>query len=179
MQHLFEYLAVFPKILLTGPHRSMSTIAATMIAADTGHELILEEQCWFSHRVMEGWLYDYSKPVVIQAPWAASMCHQYSDVFVIFMIRPVDKIETSQQRMWEKNGKPVWWPQFEMGERSKYHTDDFATPLAQIKYENWTHQQKRLPNHLSLHSRILEEHPLFIRADQRQDFHVRQTRAVG
>ena len=40
---MFEHLEKFPRILVTGPQRSGTRIAATMIAEDTGHWFVGEE----------------------------------------------------------------------------------------------------------------------------------------
>lgn len=41
---MFEHLAPFKRIIVTGPHRSGTTICARMIAADTGKVFVMERK---------------------------------------------------------------------------------------------------------------------------------------
>ncbi len=168
---MFKHLAAYSKIIVTGPHRSGTTIAAKMIAADTGHRLLLEEDCNFCDAAIDA----YGGPCVIQAPFIASTCHQYN-AFIVFMMRDVTDIEASQERMINEDGSRVFWPKFEMSIRDKYHTD-YEKPVAEITYCNWNEQKLRIPNYLEVNYMDLSTHHLWL--DKRTDFHVRQTYAVG
>jgi len=65
---LFDWLASFDKILVTGPQRSGSRICAQMIAYDTGHEYVDEEDLSMdSLYQLCGFLED-QRGLVIQCP---------------------------------------------------------------------------------------------------------------
>ena len=174
---MFAHLAKHKKILVTGPHRSGTTFAATAIQHDLAeHGLIKEELCKFSQRGLEHWL-ECPEPMVIQAPFASDICHQYPQAFIVFMFRNIADIEKSQWKMVMANGQKVFWPKFEMGVRGVYHSDDYTKTLAEITYENWQEQKERIPNYLELQYESLMNHPLWI--TDRSDFHGRQVYAVG
>jgi len=179
---MFEYLAKYPKILVTGPHRSGTTFAATAIQYDLRdtHGLVREELCWrpdLDLTAVRMWLYETPAPIVMQAPFVADCCHQFPQAFVVFMFRDVDDIERSQaDHMVLKNGNKVAWRWIARTEFGKYnHTG--GKKVAELKYETWRFQRERLPFHLELEYESLRSHSLWV--DNRKDFHVRQTRAVG
>ena len=175
---MFENLAKHRKILVTGPHRSGTTFAATAIAHDTGHGLVREELCRFSRKGLEHWIENDAR-VVIQAPFASDICHQFPTAMVVFMHRDIEDIEASQKRMFNSDGSDVAWFGFEFREREHYHTDDFSRPISEIKYDVWQEQKKKLLNFMELQYESLSEHPLWVAKECRKDFHVRQTHAVG
>ena len=179
---MFEHLAKHNKILVTGPHRSGTTFAATAIAHDLKeHGIIKEELCWLPNlglNRLEYWLTNPNK-VVVQAPFAADACHQYPGVFVVFMHRDIDDIEASQKRMYLDNGGDVFWPSMEMTERGKYHNDDYSQRVSEVKYDSWKHQKERIANYLDLDYESLADHPLWIPKDNRKEFTVRQVSAVA
>ena len=163
----------------------MTTFAATAIAHDTGHGLVREELCRYSIAGVRHWLLEVDVPVVVQAPFAAPVCHQLRGVFVVYMIRPIEEIKASQQRMFlpeddpwmpDLDGGPVQWGRMEAGAKREYHTDE--GDIAEVKYRSWRDQKERC-RHLELHTHELEDHPLFIPAADRKSFHVRQVHAVG
>ena len=180
---MFEHLAKHKKILVTGPHRSGTTFAATAIQHDLKdtHGLVKEELCWLPKmglRRLEYWLTNPVK-VVVQAPFAADVCHQFLGTFVVFMQRKIDDIEASQKRMYLDDGGDVFWPGMEMTERGKYHRDDYSKRVSEIKYDSWQHQKERIANYFELEYESLSGHPLWIDSAQRKEFTVRQVRAVG
>lgn len=169
---MFEHLAKYRKILVTGPHRSGTTFAATAIAHDTGHGLIREELSRFNPRLLRAWLQESPSPVVCQAPYAADICHTFGDVLVVWMVRDVSEIEASQARMRLEDGAPVNWSRIEAGERRRYHANE---PIAAVKYRNWPLQRAKIARYLNLEYESLRDHPLWIAPEFRVDFHVRQT----
>lgn len=176
---MFESLEQHKKILVTGPHRSGTTFAATAIQHDLrdSHGLIREELCRksnFDIGKARYWLMEYPGAVVVQAPFLADMCHQFPGVFVVFLHRDNVDIARSQQRMYEINGQQVIWPYIEDAELSKYHANG---AIALIKYESWQEQKKSIDHYLELDYESLRAHPLWV--DDRKDFHVRQTSAVA
>jgi len=186
ISRMFEHLSKYKKILLTGPHRSESTFAATAIQYDLKdtHSLVLEERCWLPKldlSRLDYWLTECSEPVVVQAPFAADVCHQYPGIFVVFMHRAIKDIEASQKRMYTSKGDTVNWPHIEMTERAKYGSEDYSLRISEVKYESWQAQKERIGEgyYLELQTDTLVDHPLYVPKEIRKDFHVRQTSAVG
>lgn len=173
---MFEHLAKHRKILVTGPHRSGTTFAATAIAHDTGHGLIREELSRFRYDALRYWLVDAHMPLVCQAPYAAEICHTFSDVLVVWMVRDIEDIKASQSRMVMEDGTPVNWGRIAYGQLRAYHEQ--AGEIAEIKYRNWPGQRAQIANWLEVDYESLRDHPLWVEAPLRKNFHVRQT-SVG
>lgn len=175
---MFEHLAEYKKILVTGPHRSGTTIAAAMIAQDTKHLLVLEELSWRPSQnldMLEFWLRECKWPVVCQAPYAADACHHWPEVFVVFMVRDVNKIAASKARAKLSDGTPVNFQRMQTIECNKYSVDgNFygSAPDAELKYSMWEEQKARIKNYLELPYEELSKHPLWL--SDRTGFHVRQ-----
>ena len=91
---MFEHLAKHKKIIVTGPNRSGTTLAATAIQHDlkTTHGLIKEELCQFRIEGVQVWM-DCPEPMVIQAPFIADACHQFPTALVVYMHRDLKDIE--------------------------------------------------------------------------------------
>jgi hypothetical protein len=166
---LFEDLAVHPRIVVTGPQRSGTRIAAKMIAEDTGHTFaderafgIYDEQRW--RDLLQG------EKVVVQSP---SMFKQVvdnppPDIFVVLMRRDLTKIHASQRRIgWDKHplGNTI-----ELSRFGLTSGDSAAT-----KYDYWASHEKEAP-FLELEYESLRQHPLFIPDDKRRNFGAVQTK---
>ena len=172
----FTHLKTYSKILVTGPHRSGTTISAKMIASDLGYPPVIEEKSWFGNDIepLRWWLEGYSKPCVCQAPFAAHAAHSFNDdVLVIFMIRDVSDIQQSEQKMMHEGGEPVNWAGIQLTETRLYNTGQIGKPISMIKYENWEHQKPKIKHWLELSFEDLRSHPMWI--EDRKGFHVRQT----
>jgi len=175
---MFQHLKSHKKILVTGPHRAGTTIAATMIAHDTQSFLALEEKCWLPGQdlqLLDWWMNDYKGSVVCQAPFAADQCHVYKNALVVFMHRDLSDIKKSQQRMFSEDHEDINWERIQRAETRKYHTGQLGRPIAQIKYEQWQEQKQDLPYHLDLEYESLKDHELWVDKEDRKAFHVRQT----
>ena len=103
---MFEYLTPFRVILVTGPQRSGTTIAAKMIAQDTGKEFVREDFPQFANiedNLIR--LANYGQNLVIQCPAWCHMIHQLGSmggVAIVFMLRRTSEIIRSQERIeWE------------------------------------------------------------------------------
>jgi hypothetical protein len=169
---MFEHLAKYRKIVVTGPQRSGTTICARMVAADTGHEYVDEDRFGVSQ---EGPFWDLVKSPalqVIQAPGMAHICHKMTDedVFVIFMTRDLAEILRSQKRI-EWSGEEV--------ERKKYGmTPNDDRPIASVKLSYWLNEQR---TQLGKKGMIVEYytlggHWMWIEPKYRTDFGPRQWR---
>lgn len=179
---MFERLAQHRKILVTGPHRSGTTICARMIAQDTGHDLVIEDEFGFSKpRQLYAFLRAEYGPQVLQAPF---ICHEIHDLeylygidlddcLIVMMRRELADIIESEQRA------PVNFVHVGNGQRRLYNAVD-QRHQAEIKYEVWELQRERIPHWLEVEYESLAEHPLW-RADHKAlpfQHAVRQTRVV-
>lgn len=164
-------LATHKNILVTGENRAGTTIAATIIAFETGHRLIVEEDVNFMPAGVEAFLAT-DEPKVIQAPFMSPICHQYPKACVVFVWRSPEDIKASKGRQ-----PQVFWPKFEIGRRANYHTNDYSRSIMEIALENWNEQRERLPDHLTVHFDDLRSHALF--EENRTDWGLRQTSAVA
>lgn len=106
---MFEHLArEADRIVVTGPHRSGTTIAAQMIAADTGHRYVDENDdiAGFYPHHLDDWLErKLSVPkVVVQGPSLLKMLVDSPppDTLVVLMRRSPAEVFASEQRTgWE------------------------------------------------------------------------------
>jgi hypothetical protein len=165
---LFEELAVHPRIVVTGPQRSGTRIAAKMIAADTGHRFIDERRFGvFDKRRWREAL--RAERVVVQAP---TMLKEVVDnpppgIFVVLMRRDLTKIRASANRIgWDKD------PRGNALELSRFGLT--SGDSAQAKYDYWASREKVMP-FLELEYESLRQHPYFIPDDQRRNFGSLQT----
>lgn len=165
---MFEHLSVHPKIVVTGPQRSGTRIAAKMIAADTGHSFVDETE--FGIKDVGAFRQVLQRDnVVVQAP---NMLKDLVDdppagVFVVLMRRDLEQIHASEQRIrWAEvyGGKKTELAKFGLSE------GDPAT----VKYNYWDSHEKRAP-FLEVEYEALRRHPLWVPEDQRANFGPLQT----
>ncbi len=165
-------LRKFSRILVTGPARSGTTIASKILAHELSYECILEEEYDVHdlHKAFDLW--KYNSEVVIQGPSLASYCHLFNPPgAVVWMIRPLEEIVKSQQR--------VSW-QIPKQEIISYLVSDPAQ-IAKVKLDCWINYQKSLIEdrcfELDYHS--LSQHPLWIPDHLRTHFQLRQISNVS
>lgn len=131
---MFEYLRPYSKIIVTGPQRSGTTIAAVMIARDLGYYFYPEEQI----RVRELWrverLFNRTGNFVLQAPAICRWVHRFSapDTAIVLMRRKIKDIIASQER--------IRWT-CERWELSRYGVRRGI--IAEVKYRFWDECQKK------------------------------------
>ncbi|RLC82301.1 MAG: hypothetical protein DRJ03_19245 [Chloroflexi bacterium] len=140
-----------------------------MIAADTGHRYIDEDDygphnkaAWFN-------LITDSKNVVIQCP---AMCRYVHCVraFVVMMLRPLADIIASQER--------IGWGANEAIELARY--ENASPPIAAVKYDFWrNHQRPAIDTWLEVEYESLRGHPLWIDKRERAEFTARQTERIA
>lgn len=170
---MFEYWQGYDHILVTGPQRSGTRIAAHMIAEDTGFTC-LEEAAFGVHDVdrLRLLLEEQSK-VVIQCP---AVCHAIetfagcANLLVVLMVRPLDDIYASQKRVgWEKG----------IVELAKYGRTK-ESRSAEVKYAYWLSTQRALlPHWYELDYAKLSYHPLWVDAADRVNFTAAQWKLEG
>jgi len=169
---VFESLAGFTKIVVTGPQRSGTTICANMIAHDLGLPCVDERG------VTPFWLKDRGKTIsrikaklrenrlVLQSPSAAAFCHELpANVAVVYMIRPVEDIIKSQQRInWDGNPFELMMLEVDSGESCV------------LKYERWKWQKPLIKHAFEVEYESLKAHPLWVDAELRKNFTAKQIR---
>jgi len=168
---IFADLVAHPVILVTGFHRSGTTIAAKMIAHDTGHDFVREEEFNFTNvEAFECMIEADYGPKVIQCPFMACRIHHYTDCFVVWMVRPIEEIKASISQMQTPAGEQLFGHGWLAREMAAYHTE---RDLFEVKQENWELQRERV-QHLELPYHSLVNHPLWVPKEQR-DWHYRAT----
>lgn len=175
---MFEGLKNFPCVVVSGPHRSGTTICGQMIAADTGHRAVREEAFGCSDETnFREWL--ARDGVVLQAPFMAHRLHYLHEivdpetVVVVFMRRDVAEIQASQDRLdrylddthKDRGGGVAFY------RLRQYHA---SSPDPSIVYENWDKQKIRLMHWREVEYASLAAHSLWL--NDRTQFHFRQTR---
>jgi hypothetical protein len=168
---MFEWLANFKKILVTGPQRSGTRICAKMIAYDTGYEFIDEVSLSMDGLYKLNHFLEEKRPLVIQCPVLCRYIHMFKGdkIAIVLMRRELDDIVKSQER--------IGW-QWEWLELARY--DLYDGIIAETKYQFWEQYQKeRIQNSFEIEYESLVAHPLWITKDLRQNFHPIQTSQVS
>ena len=162
-----ENLDEFRHILVTGPQRSGTTIAARMLAHDLGYKYVDERKVGV--RSYAGLFSELNRDrcSIIQGPCYSSDCHwiDTEETAVVFMIRDTDDIEASQKR--------IDWQEEEI-ELANYYKN--RGKIATVRYYAWHNFQKeamRVP-YFELDYESLSSHPLWIEKPERTEFHKRQ-----
>ncbi len=168
---MFKHLARHSVILVTGPQRAGTTICARIIAADTGHEYIDENEYGPHNKTM--WLHTIAcyENVVVHCPAMCRYVHEVGGVFVVMAYRNVADIANSQERIgWGKANEALELARYKKAE----------DPVAAIKYDFWRkYQRTTITNWLEVEYKNLAAHPLWIDKRERATFGPRQTeRAV-
>ncbi len=168
---MFEHLAVHPMIVVTGPQRSGTRIAARMIAADTGHRFVDETEFLIKDEARFRALFRSpgGEAFVVQAP------HMLKDLvddpppgaFVVLMRRELSQIHASAARIgWEERygGNTTELAKFGLSQGDS----------AAVKYAYWDAHPKKVP-YMELAYESLAAHPLFVPEGLRQGFGPLQT----
>lgn len=173
---VFEHLKEFPVVLVTGPQRSGTRIAAKMIACDTGHRFVDEREIHTDslYELMQVIRYQRSGSVVVQCPAMMCLAHIIyeldRDVRFVVMLRDTHDILASQKR--------VNWG-WEFLEQARYPKKFRTYCVAQTKYNYWEAvQDKLIPWEIAYwfqHYEDLSAHPLWIPKEERGDFDAWQT----
>jgi hypothetical protein len=165
---MFEHLAIHSRIVVTGPQRSGTRVAAQMIASDTGHEFV-DEMTFLIKDVSQFREFLTRDRVVVQAP------HMLKDVvddpppgiFVVLMRRDLQHIHSSAARIrWAEDlgGNTTELRKFGLTEGDS----------AAVKYAYWDTHDKSVP-YLELDYESLRGHPMYVPEEQRKGFGPLQT----
>ena len=174
-----ETLKQFNTIIVTGPQRSGTTIAAAMIANDLGIPCIDESDNSFKNcfETLQRIAKDES-PAVVQSPVLASCIEKIGPIegcAVVWMLRDRAAIIRSQDRIgWTCGGEAM--------EMAVYRRFWGVTSgrICDIKLKIWNERQKptiQVPwFDLDYDGAYVKEHPLFVQKDQRRNFGAKQTK---
>ena len=163
---LIKHLGPFRRVLVTGPQRTGTTIAARMFAGDLNYRFLREED-FGAHNLPAAFkLWEQSDQIVMQAPALSAYCHLFKAGAVVWMRRPIEEILRSRQRIRMHDGGP---------ERIAYFTDRW--PLAEFKNECWETRQRPVIGERAFECQYhwLEGHPLWVPPKERQNWNRRQT----
>jgi len=162
---MFAHLKKHRVILVTGPHRSGTTIAARMIAADTGHDFVIEDEIGFSKvNLLALFIQSDYGPLVVQCPFLCnhigelefSIGLDYSEVCVVMLHRYVKDIIASEEKVLHVNFDALGLAQKRsIGDKSERHVSD-------MKYANWDRQRKRIKHTFDLGYESLRDHPMWL-----------------
>lgn len=168
---MFEILRAYPRIVVTGPQRSGTTICSRMIAHDTGHRLC-DEQDWGVHDPAALLHELRQEPVVAHCPtlfkWIVD--RPSPDVLVVVVRRDLESIYASQRR--------IDW-QFEAMELRQFGLhpvyDNGCRPrAAAVKYAYWD-WGTRPPIYVEVNYDDLRTHTLWVDPGDRERFAPKQT----
>lgn len=173
---IFAHLKPYHYLLLTGPHRAGTTIAAMMMANDLGIDYYEEEDTlhWARSPRPDGIdLRDFFQAkdnvaMVLRCPAFCHTVHTYSDVpdlAVVMLVRPLEEIKASQERVRWGYARP----------QMEYYPG-YAPPVAGAKYEYWFDVQEEAlgDRAFTLEYHSLSRHPMWVPREKRADFVVRQ-----
>lgn len=175
MTPMFAALHRFERIVVTGPQRSGTTIAARMIAHDTGHAYVDESEIHVDNLRLMRLLMRVGKQVVIQCPGLSRHAHEWrhhSGNLVVWMCRPLEDIVQSQER--------IGWGHC-ADELLKYGLNprEVSDPVALVKQRFWEQSQRplfvgELGKYVEQPYGQLAKHFMWVPKKQRQDFRPRQ-----
>lgn len=170
---MFENLKKYTAILVSGPQRSGTRICAKIIAQDTGHKYVDENNIKVDNLDMLKDILNTRENVVVQCPAVSAYLEEFSanDVLIIFMRRDVNDIIASQNRI-------GWGVGNERGEFNKYKDKFGATqaPVSKVKYKYWEKEQRdKIKNWKEIEYESLSKHELWIPKEKRTEFASSQT----
>jgi hypothetical protein len=167
---LVERLRGYRSVLVVGPQRAGTTIAARMLAGGLGIPFLDERDVAgdLGQRIDE--LRHRKTASVVQCPAWTWACHELGGrgIGVVLLRRAVEEVIDSQERIrWTRRCQPqeLW----------RYGLTSGV--IAEVKYRAWDeHQRRALGEHAhELPYAALAENPLWLAAHLRKDFHAKQT----
>lgn len=166
---IFDSLGKFSKIIISGPQRSGTRVAAKMAAHDTGHRYVDEVDIGIHDLQQLRALHASETNFVVQCPALCRWVHEFGDedTAIVMMKRDPDDIAASEERIgWKGN----------QNELQKYGLTEGSS--AEAKYLYWKQQRPQIANAFEVEYEDLKEHPLWIPKDERRDFRAGQTTAI-
>lgn len=168
LAELIEELRPFKNVVVVGPQRSGTRIAARILAHELGaayrDEAIFTADNWRRFLLVLG----RDKKQVIQAPALThkAVAIDEEGAAVVIVRRGIADILASQRKL-------KW--RFEDIERDKLDASVDSHPIAQIKYQFWDTVKVRMHHAFELHYDDLARHPMFVPKQERVDFKWNQT----
>jgi hypothetical protein len=163
-------------VLVTGPQRSGTTIAAHILAQELGRRYVDESEFRVHDHVRAAAILAQGG-IVMQGPGICHLAQAYarSGVGIVMMHRSIDDIRRSEERIgWRKDlgGFTLWI------EQKKYQATFGLSGdnIASIKYFCWNAFQRQHCNGLDLDYESLKQHPLWNEPSERSRFGPRQWR---
>ncbi len=171
------------RVLVTGPHRSGTTIAAKILAKELSFQFVDETEIHGDRLEDVFSLYANMRKFVLQAPGLSFLCHRMPGA-IVFMMRRTEDILKSEKRI-------GWGSSYEL---EKYFRTKGSAP--EVKYEAWWMWQKTFPgptktlvtddewispspkevaNKFELDYESIKDHPLYLSPGQRINFEPKQT----
>ena len=169
---MFAELKKHRVILVTGPHRSGTTICAKMIAHDTGHDFVIEDEIGFANLAqLAAFIQSDNGPMVIQCPFLSHCIDDleyligvdYSKTLVVMMRRDLDDIMASEKKS-KVDFNSVGW-----NTKQRYNDESDRHP-AEVKYAAWECQRECVPHAMEVEYESLSNHPLWIEDRQGMKF---------
>lgn len=151
-----------------------------MIAADTGHDLVLEDDFGYGNlNQLAAFLYSDYSPIVVQCPFLCHIAHDFGYEFsidmtenlVVMMHRYRQDIIDSENRAVYKNGQSIGFDKVGGSQAARYNAEP-GPHISDRKYEVWQEQCVLIPNALDVGYESLRGHPLWI---EDRNFSIRQT----
>ena len=163
LEELLPQLVGQQAILVTGPQRSGTTIAAHIIANRLGYRYIDEGEFSIDDVGRAKQLIRQGH-VVLQAPALCHVAHTFGCA-VVMMRRPLAEIHNSERRVHWNGCKAK-------AEGAKYGVD--GSQVAEAKYKRWDEEQKFQCLSFNLDYYSLSANPLWRDAQWRKRFAIRQ-----
>jgi hypothetical protein len=170
---MFEHLERYRLVIVSGPHRSGTTICAKMIAQDTGKTFYPEESFGPDNHTAWREMVE-SASGVMQCPSMACYLGElggFCDVAVVMMRRDLAAVQASHRKIgWSADGFYHLRYCAELGCYGAGKDED----LAEVKYRVWKGQRLLLQHACNVEYESLEEHPLWVSREKRTGWGPRQ-----
>lgn len=164
------------RIIVIGPQRSGTNIAAAVIAKDKQLPLYSERIFGYSSCVIsskpDNTLIDFihnCPEYVLQAPALNSYCHLIeTDALFVWVKRSAEAVRNSRKR--------AGWPgeQIETNKYKRYHPELVFNDTVDAALMAWKMKQRHIVNHIEMEYLSLCESPLW--KNERSDFSIGQIR---
>lgn len=163
---MFEALAKYRVVIVTGPHRSGTRLCAHAVACDTGLGYVDTEDYGGD---LDAWkeIVARGRGVVVHSPGMARWVHEVAgrvDVLVIWMLRSLSQILMSEAKAdWEDGDEKALYADVP-GYKGQYH-------VSVNKLNFWrSYQHKHVHNWREVRYGDLNAHPLWLPAEKRRNF---------
>lgn len=164
LSKFIEQLSRFKSVLVTGPQRSGTTIAAHILSAELKKRYVDENEIGIYDWVRALRLMS-EEPSVIQAPGLMYFCTMFvrPEFALVIMRRSLNEIHSSEERI---GWRTVYGGANVQAENDRYQATFGVTAIdgdiAAMKYDIWeTRQKKTCSNAFELEYNDLKSHPLF------------------